>query len=130
MGTDYVLIITGDSMIGVGILNGDLAICKKSEEPQTGQIIMARKDISIEYSEPILNFYSNGNGQSVLRAANPNYPYIDYYKEKYTIVAHLVSVVRKDFSDYQLYREFLTVTGHKEWAEVIERAMSTGTKPE
>ena len=41
---DFALKVTGDSMIGAGILEGDYAICRESEAPQTGQIIVARRD--------------------------------------------------------------------------------------
>lgn len=127
---DFVLHVQGDSMIGVGILDGDLAICKYSEEPQTGQIVVARKDVSVEYSEATLKFYFNGNGKPVLRAANPNYPDIDYHSERYTTAGRVVAIVRRDAPGYELYTDFLSVKDNEEWTEVIEVAAANGLVPQ
>jgi len=130
MNADYVLTVQGDSMIGVGILDGDLAICKELEEPRTGQIVVARKDVSVEYSEATLKFYFNGNGQPVLRAANPSYPDIDYHGEKYKTVGCLVAVMRRDAPGYEIYTDFLSVKDYEEWTEVIELAAANGLAPQ
>ncbi len=127
---DFVLEVKGDSMIGVGILDGDLAICKYSEEPQTGQIVVARKDVSTEYSEATLKFYFNGSGNPVLRAANPNYPDIDYHGERYTTAGRVVAIVRRDAPGYELYTDFLSVKDNEEWTEVIEVAAANGLAPQ
>lgn len=107
-----------------------LAICKKVEESWTGQIVVARKDVSVEYSEATLKFYFNGNGQPVLRATNPNYPDIDYHGEKYKTVGCLITLVRRNAPGYELYTNFLTVKDQEEWTEVIELAGVSGIKPE
>lgn len=127
---DFVLHVQGDSMIGVGILDGDLAICKYSEEPQTGQIVVARKDVSTEYSEATLKFYFNGSGKPMLRAANPNYPDIDYHAERYTTAGRVVAIVRRDAPGYELYTDFLSVKDNEEWTEVIEVAAANGLAPQ
>lgn len=123
---DFALRVVGNSMIGVGILDGDYAICRENEEPQTGQIIVALHDEG-STSEATLKFYFNGSGQPKLRAANPTYPDIDYLKG-YRCAGHMVALMRQDAPGYQTYKDYLTVAGHEEWTEVIELASQAGLK--
>jgi len=123
---DYVLRVTGDSMIGAGILDGDYAICRKTEEPQTGQIIVALKDEG-SISEATLKYYFNGNGNPQLKAANPAYPDINY-KDGYRCAGNMVALIREDAPGYQTYRDYIAVAGHEEWTEVIELSTESGLK--
>lgn len=124
---DFALRVTGDSMVGVGILDGDLAICRSSEAPQTGQIIVALRDEG-SISEATLKYFFNGNGEPKLKAANPAYSDIDYTKG-YRCAGVMVATLRDDSPSYQVYKEFLTVAGHEEWTGVVNTAASYGLNP-
>jgi len=127
---DFILKVSGDSMIGAGILDGDLAICRESAEPRSDQIIAARKDISGEYSEVSLMYYFDTSGQPILRSANPNYPDIDYHAEGYTSVGHLTALIRRYAPGYDIYTDYLTKKDNEEWTEVIETAAEYGLSPQ
>lgn len=126
---DYVLRVVGDSMVGAGIIDGDLAICRESQSANSGQIVVAIKDLATGYSEATLKYYfDNGKGRT-LRPANPNYEEIDM-KDGYRIAGTMVASVRQDAPGYQVYKDYLTVCGREEWTEVIEEATQGGFKPE
>ncbi len=125
---NYVLQVKGDSMLGAGILDGDLAICRETNVPQSGQIIVALRDEG-SLSEATLKFYMNGNVHPCLRAANPVFADIDY-KDGYRTAGTMVALVRKEAPGYQVYKNYISVPGYDEWAEVLELATSTGIKPE
>lgn len=128
MRADYVLQVKGDSMIGAGILDGDLAICREAAVPQTGQIIIALHDEG-SLSEATLKFYMNGNGNPILRAANPTFADIEY-KDGYRTAGVMVALVRKDAPGYQVYKNYIAVPGYDDWTDVIETAISIGIKPD
>ncbi len=125
---NYVLQVKGDSMIGVGILDGDLAICRESAVPQNGQIIVALRD-ERAISEVALRFYMNGNGHPYLQAANPAYTDIDY-EDGYRTAGTMMALVRKEAPGYHIYKNFISIPGYDEWTEVFELAASTGIKPQ
>ncbi len=128
MRANYVLKVKGDSMIGAGILDGDLAICREESEPQSGQIIVALRDEGL-LSESTLRFYMHGNGHPCLRAANPLFSDIDY-KDGYRAMGSMVALVRKEAPGYQVYKNYIAVPGYDDWTEVIEKAIGSGIKPE
>lgn len=126
LSADYILRIQGDSMIGAGILDGDLAICREANVPQSGQIIVALRDEG-SLSEATLKFYMNGNGHPSLRAANPVFADIDY-KDGYRTAGVMVALVRKEAPGYQVYKNYLATNDSDEWTEVIDLASSAGLK--
>ncbi|MBS3743550.1 MAG: transcriptional repressor LexA [Wenzhouxiangellaceae bacterium] len=65
---DYLLRVTGDSMIDAGILDGDLLAVHSSAEARSGQIVVAR----IEDEVTVKRLRRKGN-RIVLEAANPKY---------------------------------------------------------
>lgn len=124
---DFVLTVTGDSMIGAGILDGDYVICREAQAANSGQIVVALNDLATGFSEATLKYYfDNGKGQT-LRPANPNYPEIEM-KDGYRIGGIMVASLRRDAPGYQVYKEYITVPGHDEWTEVIEIANGAGLK--
>lgn len=125
---DFALRVTGDSMTGAGILDGDLVICKAAETAQSGQIVVALHDQSIGVSDATLKYYydANGNGP-VLRPANPNYPEINM-SDGYRIGGVMVGLVREDAPGYQVYKKYIAVPDHDDWTEVIELASQAGLK--
>jgi len=123
---DFALVVHGDSMIGVGIAENDLVLCKKSPQARTGDIVVAL----INYDETTLKYLAKDNGGYVLRAANPAYKDIELKPED-QIQGVVVKVV-KDPPSVNLYRDYIYVKdGHlEEWNRVIEEAVNYGIKPD
>lgn len=65
---DYLLRVTGNSMIDAGILDGDLLAVHRTPEARTGQIVVARIDDEVT----VKRLRRDGDG-IVLEAANPDY---------------------------------------------------------
>lgn len=65
----YALRVTGDSMIGRGIYEGDIVIVDGSREPKQGDIVAALID-----NESTLKTLVRKNGKSFLKPENQNYP--------------------------------------------------------
>jgi SOS regulatory protein LexA len=67
----FLLQVSGDSMIGEGIMAGDLVIVEKGREPRNGDVVIAEVD-----GEWTMKYFRNEGDQVVLEAANPSYPLI------------------------------------------------------
>ncbi|MBU0574691.1 MAG: LexA family transcriptional regulator, partial [Proteobacteria bacterium] len=65
----YLLQVSGDSMIGEGIVEGDLVVVEKGREPKSGDIVIAEVD-----GEWTIKYFRKQGKQVVLEAANPKYP--------------------------------------------------------
>lgn len=65
----FALRVTGDSMIGRHILDGDFVVLEHGPEPRNGQVVAAL----IDGASTLKTFVLKG-GQPYLRAENPNYP--------------------------------------------------------
>jgi len=65
----FALRVTGDSMIGRHILDGDVVVLEHGPEPRNGQIVAALID-----SESTLKTYLMKGGKPYLKAENPKYP--------------------------------------------------------
>ena len=65
----FALRVTGDSMIGRHILDGDIVVLEHGPEPRNGQIVAALID-----GESTLKTFVVKNGKAWLRAENPKYP--------------------------------------------------------
>jgi repressor LexA len=65
----FALQVTGDSMIGRHICNGDIALLEYGPEPRSGQIVAALID-----GEVTLKTFVVKNGRTFLKAENPKYP--------------------------------------------------------
>jgi repressor LexA len=65
----FLLQVSGDSMTGAGIMEGDLVIIEKGREPKRGDIVIAQVD-----GDWTLKYFEKRGGQVVLVAANPKYP--------------------------------------------------------
>jgi repressor LexA len=65
----FALRVTGDSMMGRHILDGDYVILEHGPEPRNGQIVAALID-----GESTLKTYLLKGGKPYLRAENPKYP--------------------------------------------------------
>jgi repressor LexA len=62
----WILRVTGDSMVGLGILDGDLVVMQK-REPVPGDVIAALADETLS----TLKLYVREKGVTILRGANP-----------------------------------------------------------
>ncbi len=65
----FALRVTGDSMVGRHILDGDVVVLEHGPEPRNGQIVAALID-----GESTLKTYIVKAGKPYLRAENPKYP--------------------------------------------------------
>lgn len=65
----FLLQVSGDSMTGAGIMEGDLVIIEKGRAPKTGDIVVAEVD-----GEWTMKYFQKRGRQVVLVAANPRYP--------------------------------------------------------
>jgi len=65
----FALRVTGDSMIGKHICDGDIAIFEHGAEPRSGQVVAALID-----RKDTLKTFMVRNGKPFLKAENPKYP--------------------------------------------------------
>ncbi len=69
--SSFLLSVSGDSMIGEGILEGDLVVVERGREPSNGDIVVAEVD-----GEWTMKYYRKQGREVFLEAANPKYPVI------------------------------------------------------
>ena len=67
--SSFLLQVSGDSMIGEGIREGDLVIVEKGREPRNGDVVVAQVD-----GEWTMKYFRKQGNQVRLEAANPKYP--------------------------------------------------------
>ena len=87
--TSFLLQVSGDSMIGEGIMGGDLVIVEKGREPKSGDIVIAEVD-----GEWTIKYFKREGKQVVLEAANPEYPVIRA-KTELRLGGVVTAVIRK-----------------------------------
>jgi SOS regulatory protein LexA len=87
--SSFLLQVSGDSMIGEGIREGDMVIVEKGREPRNGDIVIAEVD-----GEWTIKYFRKQGKQVVLEAANPQYPLIRPQQEL-KIGGVVSAVVRK-----------------------------------
>lgn len=67
-GSSFLLTVSGDSMTGAGIMEGDLVIVEKAREPRNGDIVIAEVD-----GEWTIKYFRKEGRSIILEAANPKY---------------------------------------------------------
>jgi repressor LexA len=82
--------VRGDSMSGVGIMDGDLAIIEKRNVVENGEIAVAVVDEAFT----LKRFYMERNHRIRLQAENPNYKPIIRMGEHVRLEGRLVQIVR------------------------------------
>jgi repressor LexA len=87
--TSFLLSVTGDSMIGEGIMEKDLVIVERGREPKNGDIILAEVD-----GNWTMKYFCKKGKTVTLEAANPKYPPIIPQTEL-RIAGVITAVVRK-----------------------------------
>jgi repressor LexA len=85
----FLFTVSGDSMIDLGIYEGDRVIVKKTNSARDGEIVIAYIDGGYT-----LKTYRNKQGKVWLEPANANYPNL-YPKEQLTIFGVAQGIVRK-----------------------------------
>jgi repressor LexA len=86
---NYMLRVTGRSMLGAGISPNDLVIVEAEREPKNGDIIIAEVDGSWT-----MKYFQKRGKEIVLMPANKDYPAI-YPKQELKIGGVVVSVIKK-----------------------------------
>lgn len=89
--TTFLLKVSGDSMTGVGIFDGDIVIIEKKKNAYTGDIVLAQID-----NEWTLKIFKKDRLKKIifLEAANPRYPPF-FPKQELQIYGVVRGVVRK-----------------------------------
>ncbi|MEK7660850.1 MAG: transcriptional repressor LexA, partial [Pseudomonadota bacterium] len=87
----YALEVRGDSMIGVGILEGDIVILRRADSAETGDIVVAL----IDEEEATLKRLRKRGKSIALEAANPRYETRIFGPDQVRIQGILVSLVRR-----------------------------------
>jgi repressor LexA len=85
----FLLKAAGDSMIGAGIMDGDLLIVEKGREPKSGDIVVAQVD-----GEWTMKYFRKKGLSVFLEAANPKYPAITPRSEL-KLEGIITAVIRK-----------------------------------
>ena len=87
--SSFLLKVSGDSMTGAGIMDGDLVIVEKGRSPKTGDIVIAEVD-----GDWTIKYFHRKGKQIILEAANPKYPDITARAEL-RIGGVVTAVIRK-----------------------------------
>ncbi len=90
-GEHYALEVKGDSMIEAGILEGDLALIKKADVADTGDIIVAL----VDQEEATLKRLRKKGASIALEAANPAYETRIFGPDRVQIQGKLVGIYRR-----------------------------------
>ncbi len=85
----FLLQVSGDSMVGEGIMPGDLVIVEKGRQPKSGDVVIAEVD-----GEWTMKTFRKEKGAVYLEAANPKYPIIRP-REELKLAGVVTAVVRK-----------------------------------
>jgi len=87
--SSFILKVSGDSMNGAGIMDGDLVIVEKGRNPKNGDIVLAEVD-----GEWTMKFLRRKGKEVVLEAANEKYPIIKA-KTELRLGGVVTAVIRK-----------------------------------
>jgi SOS regulatory protein LexA len=88
-GSSFILTVSGDSMTGAGIMEGDLVIVERDREPRNGDIVIAEVD-----DEWTIKYFRKEGRNIILEAANPKYKTIKP-KSELRLGGVVAAVIRK-----------------------------------
>lgn len=74
--SDRLVRISGDSMVGAGIEDGDIVVIREAKEFKNGDIVLARND-----DETTVKRFVHDDGKIYLKPENPKYKNIPIYPE-------------------------------------------------
>lgn len=86
-GNHFALRVQGDSMIGAGIFNGDLALVRQQPDAENGELVVAM----VEDAVTLKRLFKEKN-RIKLQSENPAYPPI--YTQNLRILGRLVHLIR------------------------------------
>lgn len=89
-GSHYALEVKGDSMIGVGINDGDVVVIRETATADNGDIVVALVE---EQEATLKRYYRRGNAIA-LEAANPAYETRVLPEDKVRVQGRLVGLIR------------------------------------
>ena len=87
----FMLRVRGDSMIELGILDGDFVVASKQPTANEGDVVVA----GIPNDEATVKSFSQSNDQIILTPANPTMSPMRFDANEITIYGKVVSVLRK-----------------------------------
>jgi SOS regulatory protein LexA len=87
--SSFLVKVSGDSMTGAGIMDGDLVIVEKGRNPKNGDIVLAEVD-----GEWTMKYFRRKGKEVVLEAANEKYPIIKA-KTELRLGGVVTAVIRK-----------------------------------
>jgi len=90
-GTVFMLRVRGDSMVDVGIFDGDYVVVQKDAEPRRGDIVVA----AIPGEEATVKTYTRKGGKVVLMPANAAYQPIEIDGAEFRPYGRVVTVLRR-----------------------------------
>ena len=88
---DFLLRITGESMIEAGILDGDYVVVRQQPEVERGEIVAA----GLPDGDATVKFFSRRGRKVVLRPANPDFEPIEMDAAEVTVYGKVVTVLRR-----------------------------------
>jgi repressor LexA len=90
---DFLLRVKGDSMVGVGILDGDVVVVRRAQEARNGEIVVALAGDDESADEATVKTFYRENGRVRLQPENdalePTYP------EQVAILGSVQAVFRR-----------------------------------
>jgi repressor LexA len=89
-GPHYALEVKGDSMIDVGINDGDIVVIREGSTAENGDIVVAL----VEGQEATLKRFRRNGGAIALEAANPAYETRVYRDDQVKVQGRLVGLIR------------------------------------
>ena len=87
----FMLRVRGDSMVGAGILAGDLVVVRSQPDAESGEIVVA----GIPGDEATVKTLQRRRGKVVLVPSNPSYDEIELPPSDVRIFGKVVTVLRK-----------------------------------
>ena len=87
----FMLKVRGDSMINLGILEGDFVVVRRQESAENGEVIVA----GIGEGEATVKTLRRSGDQIVLVPANPSFSEMTFSPEEVTIYGKVVTVLRR-----------------------------------
>lgn len=90
-GDHYALEISGDSMIGAGILDGDTVIIRRDERAENGQIVVAL----VNNEEATLKRWRLKGNKVALEPCNPEHETRIFPADQVKVQGHLAGLLRK-----------------------------------
>jgi repressor LexA len=90
-GEHYALEVAGDSMIDAGILDGDTAVIRKTEQAENGQIVVAL----VDQNEVTLKRLRRRGNSIALEPANPRHETRIFPADRVRVQGRLVALLRR-----------------------------------